>query len=155
MKTRGITGIGCPAVLYSLMSHQGVEEFISLFNIFGCPAALYSLMSHVEVEVVGQKIYQLYMPSYQNRSCSVCLQDVYLTFLDSTTNNTNNYSRAAKEPALVKLISCILYHHPSKKLYQVSHHCHYGRFFLLSVTNTSSCHPPNNNHSTLFNVSTV
>ena len=50
------------------------------------------------------------MPSYQNRSCSVYLQDVYLTFLDSTTNNTNNtnitnntnnYSRAAKEPALV------------------------------------------------------
>ena len=27
------------------------------------------------------KIYQLYMPSYQNRSCSVCLQDVYLVCL--------------------------------------------------------------------------
>ena len=52
-----------------------------LWIVFGCPAALYSLMSH-QVGV-GQKIYQLYMPSYQNRSCSVCLQDVYLTFLDS------------------------------------------------------------------------
>ena len=55
-------------------------------RIFGCPAALYALMSHPGVEE-GPKIYQLYMPSYQNKSCSVCLQDVYLTFLDSKTNN--------------------------------------------------------------------
>ena len=66
-------------------------------------------MSHPEDE---QKIYQLYMTSYQNRSCSVCLQDVYLTFLDSTTNNTNNYSRAAKEPALVNKYTSI-WHRPA------------------------------------------
>ena len=38
----------------------------------------YALMSD-PVGDEGQKIYQLYMPSYQNRSCSVCFQDVYLT----------------------------------------------------------------------------
>ena len=30
MKTRGITGIGYPAALYSLMSHQGVEGTSSM-----------------------------------------------------------------------------------------------------------------------------
>ena len=58
-----------------------------LQRFFGCPAALYVLMSTSVVEGGGQKMYQLYMPSYQNKSCSVCLQDVYLTFLDSKTNN--------------------------------------------------------------------
>ena len=33
------------------------------------------LMYHHQVGG-GQKIYQLYMPRYQNRSCSVCFQDV-------------------------------------------------------------------------------
>ena len=51
--------------------------------VFGCPAALYSLMSPLVGVGGGPKIYQLYMPSYQNKSCSVCLQDVYLTFFDS------------------------------------------------------------------------
>ena len=63
---------------------RGTKIDISALNtvfLIGCPAALYALMSHPGVEEEGPKIYQLYMPSYQNKSCSVCLQDVYLTFL--------------------------------------------------------------------------
>ena len=61
---------------------QLASKMYYLNTILGCPAALYSLMSHEEVDG-EQKIDQLYMPSYQNRSCSLCLQDVYLTFLDN------------------------------------------------------------------------
>ena len=86
-------------------------------EFFACPAALYSLMSHQGV-VGEQKIYQLYMPSYQNKSCSACLlsmsvcQYVSISFQLSYQNKSCSEClydeqltcRAAKEPALVYLL---------------------------------------------------